>query len=225
MAIVDGKRLITMGIVTLLVCCFFSPPPLYAGEGDLTAASLLKFVGGMVTAFSLHEGGHALAGVITDTDMEWELGTYNQPILFVENSDTRTDGFIINSAGFLFQTAGAETILQVDKINKNDAFVRGMMTWNIINPILYALDYWLFHFTSDPNAPTYEGDLQGLEYYSDKTTADIVAAAITVIALFQGYRYVKTQSWAPAWLNGKTRDINVLPLSPGGVLLQYEFRF
>ena len=179
----------------------------------------------MVTAFSLHEGGHELAALCTDTEMEWEVGTYNQPLLFLEDSDNHTDGFILNSAGFIVQAVSAETILQVDRINKNDAFVRGMMTWNLINPVLYALDYWIFHFTSKTSGNGYQGDLQGLEYYSDKTTADIVAAAITVIALFQGYRYIKTQSWVPAWWPGKTQDLELMPLSSGGVLLKYRFRF
>ena len=100
-----------------------------------------------------------------------------------------------------------------------------MMAWNIVNPILYALDYWCFHLTSKASVDNYQGDLQGLEYYSDKTTADIVAAAITVVALFQGYRYVKTQSWAPAWFPGKTRDLQLLPLSSGGLFLQCRLNF
>jgi len=222
---VKSMRMKIIGIVALLFFLFFDPLPLYASDKGLTAFSVLKFAGGMVAAFSLHEGGHALAGLLTDTEMDWELGTYNQPILFLEKSDKSNDGFIINSAGFVVQAVSAEAILQVDRIDKNDAFVRGMMTWNILNPILYALDYWFFHLTSRMSGGVYQGDLQGLEYYSDETTADIIAAAITVTALFQSYRYIKSQSWAPAWFSGNTRGLQLLPLSAEGLLLKYRFRF
>ena len=86
----------------------------------------------------IHEGAHYLAGEMTGTDLDWELGNYNQPLSFTEHAKNDTDGVIVNSAVLVSQAIGSEIILQVDRINKNDNFVRGMMIWNILNPIFYA---------------------------------------------------------------------------------------
>ena len=53
-----------------------------------------------------------------------------------QSRDTNSKEVAINSAGLISQAAGAEIILPVDKMDKNDAFVRGMMNWNIVNLIL-----------------------------------------------------------------------------------------
>jgi hypothetical protein len=58
-----------------------------------------------------------------------------------QSRDTDSKGFAINFAGSISQAAGAEIILQVDKIDKNDAFVRGMMTCNMLNLILAGASF------------------------------------------------------------------------------------
>jgi hypothetical protein len=157
--------------------------------------------------------------------MYWETGTVSQPISFTENANTDSKGWAINSAGLISQAAGAEIILQVDKIDKNDAFVRGMMTWNILNPILYSLDYWVFHSTNKINGNNYQGDLAGIERYSNKATADGFALSMSAIAVFQGYRFLKTQSWAPDWLKDNSRSLSLAPLPSGGFIVGYKFDF
>ena len=196
-----------------------------AGEDGITFSSALKFSAGIVSAYLIHEGSHVLVAGLTDTDMRWEMGTLNQPILFTENADTKWKGFAINSAGLLSQVAGSEIILQVDKIDKNDAFVRGMMACNILNPILYSLDYWIFHSTNKINGNSYRGDLAGVEHYSNKATADGFALSISAIAVFQGYRFLKTQSWAPDWLKEDTHSLSFAPLPSGGFIVGYKFDF
>ncbi len=61
-------------------------------EESIRFSSLLKFSGGVASAFLIHEGAHALAAGITGTDMTWEFGNYNQPIAFTEHSDSDTKG-------------------------------------------------------------------------------------------------------------------------------------
>ena len=196
-----------------------------AAEGGVRCSSVLKFSAGVVAAFSIHEGAHALVAELTDTDMDWELGNYNQPIGFTEHASNDTKGAAINAAGLISQAIGSEIILQVDSIDKNDAFVRGMMAWNIVNPILYALDYWFIHISNQENGKGYQGDIQGIEYYANEPTAHGFALGITSIALFQGYRFLKTQSWAPAWLRGETHSLNFAPQPSGGFLIAYRFVF
>jgi hypothetical protein len=186
---------------------------------------VLKFSTGVVSAFMIHEGAHYLAAEMTGTNMDWELGNYNQPIAFTEEANNDTDGFIVNSAGLVSQVVGSEIILQVDSIDKNDNFVRGMMTWNILNPIFYALDYWFIHKTNSKNGNSYQGDIQGIEYYSGEQTANIFAASMEAIAGIQGFRFLKTQTWAADWFQDENHSLSFAPVPSGGCFLSYTIRF
>jgi len=141
------------------------PAPAFADE-DLTALSVLKFFAGMASAAAIHEGAHAVVAEVTDTSISWEAGNYNQPIAFTTGEMNTSQGFAVYSAGLIAQVATAEIILDVDRIDKNDTFVRGMMAWNIVNPILYALDYWVIRRSNQENGRRFQGDIEGIEYYS-----------------------------------------------------------
>ena len=214
-------------MISVTAILFWGFIPSYAGaeEDGLLFCSTLKYSAGIVSAFLIHEGAHALVAKVTNTDTTWEAGTASQPIAFTENANTDSKGWAINSAGLISQAAGAEIILQVDRIDKNDAFVRGMMTWNILNPILYSLDYWVFHSTNKINGNNYQGDLAGIERYSNRATADGFALSMSAIAVFQGYRFLKTQSWAPDWLKDNSRSLSLAPLPSGGFIVGYKFDF
>ena len=211
--------------LTAILFWGFIPSQASAVEDGLSVGSTLRFSAGVVSAFLIHEGAHALVAKVTNTDMDWETGTFNQPIAYTEHANTDSKGWAINSAGLISQAAGAEIILRVDRIDKNDAFVRGMMMWNILNPILYSLDYWVFHSTNKINGHNYQGDLAGIERYSNKATADGFALAMSAIAVFQGYRFLKTQSWAPDWLKDNSRSMSLAPLPSGGFIVGYKFDF
>ncbi len=163
---------------------------------------------------------------MTGTDMDWEIGNYNQPLAFTENASNNATGAAINSAGLLTQALGSEIILRDDRIDKNDDFVRGMMAWNILNPVLYAVDYWFIHSTNKENGNGYQGDLQGVEYYSDEPTAQGFAISMSLIAVYQGYRFLKTQSWAPDWLKNKSHSLSLSPLpQQRGLAVTYDYAF
>jgi len=214
----------TISLATILLWGFV-PSHSGAVEDGLSLGSTLKFSAGVVSAFLIHEGAHALVARATNTDMDWEIGTINQPIAFTEHANSDAKGWAINSAGLVSQAVGAEIILQVDKIDKNDAFVRGMMTWNILNPIFYSLDYWVFHTTNKIDGNNYQGDIAGIEHYSNKATADAFALSMSAIAVFQGYRFLKTQSWAPDWLRDNSYTLSLTPLPSGGFIVGYKFDF
>jgi len=209
-----------------LFLAFFGKPTLARGEEQsLTYVSVLKFSAGLVTSMLIHEGAHALVAGVTDIHMSWKVGTYNQPIGFTENAGSDAKGVALYSSGLISQAAASEVILQTKKVDKNDAYVRGLMAWNIINPILYSLDYWIFHISNQKNGNRYQGDITGIEHYSNKTTADVYAISMTAIALYQGYRYLKTQSWAPDWLRAEENKLLVAPLPSGGFMATYKFSF
>ena len=176
------------------------------GADSITPVSLVKFSTGLVAAFAIHEAAHELAANATGNSLSWDPGTPNQPIQFQEDADSSTDGFYINAAGLTAQLVNTEIILDVDKINKDYAFVRGMVAWNVINPISYALDYWFINRTNKKRPNGYEGDLQGIEYHKGEDTANVFAVSIVAVSLVQGYRFLKTQDWAPDWIRSDDED-------------------
>lgn len=187
--------------------------------------SFLKFGTGIITAYALHEVGHATAGYLTGTDIEWGLGTYNQPLGFEEHADSDSDGMLVHAAGLMTQLAVSEIILQSESINNNSNLVRGMMFWNIINPIVYALDYWFIRRTNKESDTTYQGDIEGFENYSNDNSANIFAAGMLAIAAFQGYRYMKTQTWAPQWMQRDDIRLNLQTSGRKAMALLVEIDF
>ncbi|MCK5418558.1 MAG: hypothetical protein KAI93_08635 [Desulfobacterales bacterium] len=141
--------------------------------------SLLKYSAGIFSAFMIHEGAHLVAAKATGTDMDWELGNYNQPLAYTEETDNDADGLIINSSGLVAQALASEIILQVDSIDKNDDFVRGMMYWNILNPIFYALDYWFIHVTNDQTELKILSDYDDI-WCRDKTSVDALRSRLLI---------------------------------------------
>ncbi len=194
----------------------------YADDG-ITYKNTAKFLTGVIASAVVHEGAHALVAEVTDTPISWGSGHYNQPISFTENAESNSKGTALYSAGLLSHALTSEIILDVDRIDKNDAFVRGMMAWNIINPILYALDYWVIHSSNKIDGNYHQGDLSGIEHYSGKSSANAFAIGISAVTLFQAYRFIKTQDWCPEWLR-LNENINLVPQHQG-FLLTYSFDF
>ena len=199
--------------------------PAFAADGEITVSAVAKFTLGMLSSAAVHEAAHALVATATGTNTSWKFGNYNQPLAFTENANSDGKGVALHASGLAAQIVGSEVILDVKSINKNDAFVRGMMTWNVLNPILYSLDYWVFRFSNQQNGSSYQGDLQGIEHYSNRSTAQGFAIGFTALSAFQGYRFLKTQDWAPNWLKSATDNVNVQPLRSGGAMLICKWRF
>ena len=183
------------------------------------------FTAGIAAAFSIHEAAHATVAELTGTDLNWEIGNYNQPIAFTGRVDKDSDGLALYSAGLISQVIGSEIILLSKGIDKNNTFVRGMMAWNIINPIMYSLDYWYIRRSNQRNGNRFQGDIEGIEYYSDKQTANTFALTLVGISAFQGYRFIKTQSWAPDWMKKINHDISFVPKPSGGAVMTFRLFF
>jgi hypothetical protein len=220
-----AKKTVVLFIATMFFAFLATSIYVQAEEQSSTAVAVLKFTAGVATSMLIHEGAHALVAGVTDVPMSWKAGTYNQPIGFTENAGSDAKGVALYSAGLLSQAITSEAILQIKKVDKNDAYVRGLMAWNILNPILYSLDYWILHNSNKQNGKSYQGDMVGIEHYSNKATADGYAIGMTAIAVFQGYRFLKTQSWAPDWLKTEKNKFLMAPLPSGGFMAGYHFSF
>jgi hypothetical protein len=212
-------------VITALSFAWNAPVSAQTNDGEPHSLALLKFATGMISAYALHETGHALAAGLTGTELEWGIGTYNQPLGFTEYAKSDNAGMIVHGAGLTTQVIGSEIILQSEAIDKNDSFVRGMMFWNIINPVIYALDYWVFKRTNYEDGDYYQGDLKGFEHYSDEKTANGFAALMAGVAIFQGYRFVKVQDWAPDWIGSNTMQLNFQPSGRDGAALTIQIAF
>lgn len=211
--------------ILVLVIFWQNPVLAHPTEDEPASLSVLKFATGMISAYALHETGHALAANLTGTKLEWGLGTYNQPLGFTEHAENDNAGMLVHGAGLTTQVISSEIILQSDSVDKNDSFVRGMMLWNIINPVIYALDYWVIKKTNAEEGGFYQGDLKGFEHYSNAPTGNGFAALMAGIAIFQGYRFVKTQDWAPHWIAGNTLQLNFKPKGRDGAVLLLQITY
>lgn len=218
-----------IGVNTIVWILAFSlwsaPATAETGQQENIVLSAAKFGAGVISAYALHEVGHAVAAFVTDTDIEWGLGTYNQPLGFTENADSDSAGRLLHASGLVTQLAVSEIVLQADSIDNNDTFVRGMMFWNIFNPIVYAMDYWFIRRTNKETDTTYQGDIEGFENYSNDTSANIFAASVSIIAAYQGYRYIKTQSWSPTWMQSDAYRLNLQTRGRAGITLMVEIEF
>ena len=125
---------VTCASVVICSVLVFSFPGSAAAQEKITYTATAKFLAGVASAALIHEGAHALVAGATDTHMSWKAGNYNQPIGFTEEAGSDSKGVALYTSGLLSQALTAEVILDVERIDKNDAFVRGMMAWNIINP-------------------------------------------------------------------------------------------
>lgn len=184
----------------------------------------LEFLTGIFVAYGVHEGGHALAAWATNTDTIWSSGTYNQLIAFEEEASSRQDGVILHGSGLVAQALLSELVLYSD-LDKNTPFVRGMMLWNVVNPIVYALDYWWIRRTNQEGKWGFQGDLEGVEHHSSERTANVFAAGMAAIAINQGYRFAQTQDWCPDWMKREDLRLGMVADGQGSVGLVVEVDF
>jgi hypothetical protein len=223
------QRAIAASHLVLLVL-LLSYWPAAAAEPQTTrgtygwSGAALEFGAGILSAYALHEGAHWAAAGLTGTDLQWESGTYNQPLGFTEDADNDTDGAILHGAGLAGQALCGEVILAMDGINKTTAYVRGLMFWNIANPIIYAFDYWFLHRSNQIDAEGYQGDLAGIEHYAGKDVANTFAAASLGVALWQGYRFWKAQEETPA-PSANGFKLGFGPAPQGGGMFIFEIPF
>lgn len=174
-----------------------------------------KFIGGVVSSYMIHEAGHYFAGEVTDTDIDARWFEGNQIVLLYMEPESDGDGLYICSGGLVAQAMCSEVILDT-KANKKSPFVQGMMFWNVLNPIMYAADYWWIKRTNKIEDNQFQGDLSGIEYYSDKKTANIFAGTMVLLALWHGYRFYKEED---TWYN-----FSPIPVKDGaGIEFTYKF--
>ena len=203
MRITKTLLIVLIAIILWTIIILFNCPSSTAG----TTTNIMKFGAGIAIAYAIHEAGHYTTASVTEQNLKWEFGEYNQAIHFQEQSESSNNisGALLYASGLTAQIITSEIILQSD-IDKNNDFIRGMMFWNIINPIFYSLDYWFIRRSNQQNDNYHQGDIEGLEHYTNEKSADIFAATMSILAISQGYRFLKTQNWTPDWIKSNKVD-------------------
>jgi hypothetical protein len=186
---------------------------------------VLAFSAGILTSYTIHEAAHTATAALTGTDLTWEAGTYNQPLGFTEDAHNDSAGALLHASGLIAQAAAGEVILRMDSIDKNSNFTRGMMAWNIINPIVYALDYFIIGRSNQIDEHGYQGDISGVEHYTDRGTAVAFTLSMACVAIYQGVRFMKTQDWLEPADKPRKYSLNITPVREGGVRLTFGFDF
>jgi hypothetical protein len=167
-----------------------------------------KLLAGVTTAYGIHETGHQVASMATDTPIDWDNMEYTI------SPKRRTDGAIICASGLTAQQLSSEVIIRGGW--KND-FTNGMMLWNTINPIAYSLGYWLsYGINYETSDGGFHGDISGIEHYSNDTTANLFSAAMIGLSVLNAYRY-----W---WADKEPVNVGLIPVS-GGAGIFYSRRF
>ena len=128
------KFLSTMVIVGLLL-------PTISQAGQIEDQARKNFVFraggfglGWLTGFAAHELGHEVTSRIVNTPLHWNWD---------ERSWTIDEGGhslrTVAMGGFAAQIISTEILLNYDKIPKDDAFVLGWLTFNVVNALSYTL--------------------------------------------------------------------------------------
>jgi len=221
-----GLTAVSLALLLMLRSCW----PAVAAESEITdtthgwGKTALDLGAGVLAAYAIHEGAHWAAAGLTGTDLHWESGTYNQPLGFTEDADRDSDGAVLHGAGLVGQALCGEVILAMDGIDKTSNFVRGIMLWNVVNPVIYAVDYWFLHSSNRIDEDGYQGDLAGVEHYAGEDAANTFAAATAALALWQGYRFWRAQDKAPTTASGNIQ-LGIVPTSKGGAMFSLKLDF
>jgi hypothetical protein len=71
----------------------------------------------------------------------------------------------------------------------------------------------------------YQGDIQWIEFYSNESKANTFGICMLAAAAFQGYRFIKTQSWASDWMTNEAYSLNFNLPPEGGFLFTFNVKF
>lgn len=195
------KRILGIALILMVMASGF------ARAGDLSDRMLdaAGFIGGAAVAYGIHEGGHIVAARITGTRLTWETCTDNQLFEYIPPYDiSKGDGIALYSAGIIAQEISSEVILRAHV--RHTPLVRGIMAWNVANPIAYATSFWFLNG---------HGDLDGIRDCAGRKTANLVAAGMVAVAVWQGVRFFGEETWAPTWMTSGRVDMSAGPSIDG----------
>lgn len=180
------KRMSGIAVMALVlaVALVFSASYCWA-EDEVTAAriSVAKkaggFIAGAIAGLASHELGHEVVARFEGADMHWSGTSWS-----TDTSPSALRNIAI--AGFGAQVLSTEVILGVDAIPKDNAFVLGWLTFNILNTVQYA---------AMDSLQGGHGDFETLRKNGANT--DLVKIGLLAHAALSAYRLYKNPKFIP----------------------------
>ncbi|MBI5182038.1 MAG: hypothetical protein HZA06_03885 [Nitrospirae bacterium] len=158
----------------------------------------LKFALGVGSGYVIHEAAHQVVAEVNGTPFKWQKGFGSTWVTSTNTSDS--ERVELASAGLGSQVLSTEVILNIKDIPKDDEYVIGILTFNVLNAILYVISDGIIN----PN-DNY-GDIEMM----DKAGLDreYVNTFLIVHSLFTIYRaYYKTD--IPVYMTMSKNEIKV----------------
>lgn len=158
----------------------------------------LKFALGVGSGYVIHEAAHQAVAEVNGTPFKWQKGFGSTWV--TSNNTSDSERYELASAGLGSQVLSSEIILNTKKIPKDSEYVIGILTFNVLNALLYVVSDGIMN----PN-DNY-GDIEMM----DKAGLDreYVNTFLIVHSLFTIYRaYYKTD--IPAYMTISKNEIKV----------------
>ena len=162
------------------------------------AFDYLKFALGLGSGYVIHEASHQIVAEVNGTSFKWQNGFGSTWV--TSNKTSNSERYELGSAGLVSQVLSTEVILNTKKIPKDNDYVIGMLTFNIVNALLYVVSDGILN--PDDNY----GDIEMMDKAGLKK--EYVSAFLVVHSLYSIYRaYYKTD--IPVYLTMSKNEIKM----------------
>lgn len=172
-------------LLLVVIALMFSVSCCYADEVSTARIAIVKktggFFGGLAAGLISHELlGHETMAKLEGADMHWNGTKWSTN---ASPSALRN----IAMAGFGAQVLSTEILLGVDAIPKDNSFVLGWLTYNILNAVYYT--------AADSLQKGGCGDFETLR--NNGTNTDLVKIGLLAHAALSAYRIYKNPKFIP----------------------------
>lgn len=162
------------------------------------AFDYLKFALGVGSGYVIHEAAHQAVAEVNGTPFKWQNGFGSTWVTSNKTSDS--ERYELASAGLVSQVLSTEIILNTKDIPKDNEYVIGLLTFNVLNALLYVV--------SDGVISPHDnyGDIEMMDKAG--LDRDYVGTFLVVHSLYTIYRaYYKTD--IPVYLTMNKNEIKI----------------
>lgn len=181
---------VLLGIATFFLIVSLSVPAF--------AFDYLKFALGVGSGYVIHEASHQIVAEVNGTPFKWKNGFGSTWVTSNKTSDS--ERYELASAGLGSQVLSTEIILNTKDIPKDNEYVIGILTFNVLNALLYVV--------SDGVISPHDnyGDIEMMDKAG--LDRDYVGTFLVVHSLYTIYRaYYKTD--IPVYLTMNKNEIKM----------------
>ncbi len=180
-------------ISLLLLTCIILLTPKHAYPFDY-----LKFALGVGSGYVIHEAAHQAVAEVNGTPFKWKKGFGSTWV--TSNNTSDSERYELASAGLGSQILSSEIILNSKSIPKDSEYVIGILTFNVLNALLYVVSDGVM------NPHDNYGDIEMMDKAG--LDRDYVGTFLVVHSLYTIYRaYYKTD--IPAYMTMSKNEIKV----------------